>query len=188
MGALIFSGAGWLSKVLGAVVVIAGGLTLAGIVCPTAAKLAGWGFLAVLALAVARFWPYTLEEILNGIEYIYLLRFELLAGGILAIGLPVTYWVLPSFAVGLFDGRGFHSFMFTVWAAFQLAWTIMITARLVLVYGPDRFGRAKPVALKRAGFRSVASFGLLALPIVVVLFEGSAASVSFRKRSEASLL
>jgi hypothetical protein len=174
LGALIFSGTGWLSKVLGAVVVIAGGLTLAGIFQPKAMTLAGAGFLALLLLAAVKFWPYTLAEISNGIEYGYLLRFPIIAGALLAVVLPAAFCSVPSIFVGLFDGRGFWSFTLIVWAAFQLAWTIMINARLVLVYAPERFERATPIVLSGAGAPSVSLYGLLAAPVVVTLFYGTA--------------
>jgi len=99
----------------------------------------------------------------------------------LAAGLPAGYRLAPSFFSGLFDGIGFPSFVFIVWAAFQLAWTIMVTVRLVFVYGPDRFGRVNMNAATGAvsgprpvGAATVAAFGALALPVVMVLYAGTA--------------
>ena len=74
--------------------------------------------------------------------------------------------------MGAFDARGFVSFLFIVWASFQLAWTVMVTSRLVLVYGPDRFARAT-FQPRRVTAKVVSAFGLLAVPLVVVLFIGS---------------
>jgi hypothetical protein len=48
----------------------------------------------------------------------------------------------------------------------------MVTSRLVLVYGPDRFARAT-FQPGRVSARVVSAFGALALPLVVVLFIGS---------------
>jgi hypothetical protein len=66
------------------------------------------------------------------------------------------------------------SFLVVVWAAFQLAWTIMVTSRLVFVYGPDRFVRAASIHPKPVGAGLVSAFGFLAVPAVVVLFLGTA--------------
>lgn len=115
----------------------------------------------------------SLATILEWIEYAYLLRFQVTAGLLLAVGLPLAYFLVPSVCVGLFDAMGFTSFVFVVWAAFQTAWTIMVTCRLVLVYGPARFGPGLAFAPKPVGAGTVALFGLLALPVVVVLFSGT---------------
>jgi hypothetical protein len=133
----------------------------------------------------SRFWPYFLKSVLIGIEYAYLMRFQVLAALLLAIGLPLGHHVIPSLFVGIFDGRGFWSFSFIVGAAFQLAWTIMVTCRLVLVYGPDRFFPANSTETQPAQavqtvpfvqtvrISTVAAFGLLAIPLVVVLYIGT---------------
>jgi hypothetical protein len=116
----------------------------------------------------------SLATVLEWIEYIYLLRFQIAAALVLAVGLPLAYYLVPSVFVGLFDAMGFTSFVFVVWAAFQAAWTIMVTSRLVLVYGPARFGPGIAFAPKPVGAGTVALFGLLAVPVVVVLFLGTA--------------
>jgi hypothetical protein len=124
------------------------------------------------AIAHLPFRP-NLDDVLGWIEYAYLMRFQILAATILAVGLPLGYSVIPSLFEGLFDGRGFRSLAFTVWAAFQLAWTIMATCRLVLVYGPDRFGRAQRIQVQPVRSRIVASFGLLAVPLVATVCWGT---------------
>ena len=102
----------------------------------------------------------------------FLLRFQITAALILFLALPLAYHLIPSLFVGVFDAQGFVSFAFIVWAAFQLAWTVMVASRLVLVYGPERFSRA-PFQPRRAGAKVVSAFGLLAVPLVVILFIGS---------------
>jgi hypothetical protein len=115
----------------------------------------------------------SLAAILEWIEYAYLLRFQIAAALMLAVGLPLAYYLVPSVFVGLFDAMGLGSFLFVVWAAFQVAWTIMVTSRLVLVYGPARFGPGITSTPKPVGAGTVALFGLLAVPVVVVLFRGT---------------
>jgi len=125
---------------------------------------------------------FSLESILARVEYAYLIRFQAVAGLLLVAGLPLAYHFIPSIFVGLFDARGFWSFCFVVWAAFQLAWTVMVACRLVVVYGPERFPRMRPGVLDTqtsapaniVGVGTVIWFGLLALPVVIVLFIGTA--------------
>jgi hypothetical protein len=116
----------------------------------------------------------SLATVLVWIEYGYLLRIQIAAALVLAVGLPSAYYLVPSIFVGLFDAMGSTSFVFVAWAAFQTAWTIMVTSRLVLVYGPARFGSVIAFAPKPVGAGTVALFGLLAVPVVVVLFLGTA--------------
>jgi hypothetical protein len=129
-------------------------------------------------------------SLVRSIEYAYFMRFQLIAGFILAIALPLSFHLVPSIFIGLFDGRGFWSFAFIVWAAFQLAWTVMVTCRMVLVYGPDRFSCAEEQGAENVvtaqqgvserhriarpvGKGTVISFGLLAVPLAIVLWIGS---------------
>jgi hypothetical protein len=191
LGVLLWSGVQRGSRLLSAALFAAGVLTLGGLVIPKVMAYSVYLFALVLLLSVVRFWSYSLNSFLVAVEYAFLMRFQVLAALILALGLPIGYYVIPSLFVGLFDGRGFWSFAFIVWAAFQLAWTIMVTCRLVLVYGPERFARAKSivVAPEEAGqaeqaqnpadavepvrIRTVAAFGLLAFPLVAVLCIGT---------------
>ena len=157
---------------IAAALLITGVLLLAGLAYPAAMTVAGYGFVLVFGLLIARLWPYSTDTVLSWIEYGFLLRFQIFAGLILVLALPLAYHLIPSLFVGAFDARGFVSFLFIVWAAFQLAWTVMVTSRLVLVYGPDRFARAT-FQTGRVTAKVVAAFGLLAVPVVVVLFIGS---------------
>jgi len=65
-------------------------------------------------------------DVLEWIKYAYLLRFQVAAALVMAVGLPVAYYLVPSVFVGLFDAMGFTSFLFVVWAAFQGARTITV--------------------------------------------------------------
>jgi hypothetical protein len=173
-GVLVWSRKGRFARLLAFALVVSGVLTLVGLGIPKVMVYATYGFALSFLLILARVWPYPADLVLLWIEYAYLLRFQILAAAILSLALPLAYHFVPSVFVGLFDARGFSSFLFVAWAAFQLAWTIMVTSRLVLVYGPDRFMRATSVQPKRVGAGTVAGFGLLALPVVVVLFMGTA--------------
>jgi hypothetical protein len=172
-GMLVWSRKGRFPRLLAFALVVSGVLTLVGLAIPNVMVYAVYGFALSFLLILARVWPYPADSVLLWIEYAYLLRFQIVAGAILALALPLAYHFVPSVFVGLFDARGFSSFVFVAWAAFQLAWTILVTSRLVLVYGPDRFMRATSVQPKRIGTGTVAAFGLLALPVVVVLFIGT---------------
>jgi hypothetical protein len=152
--------------------VITGVLLLAGLASPKAMTIAGYGFVLVFVLLLARFWPYSTDTVLTWIEYGFLLRFQITAALFLFLVLPLAYHVIPSLFVGVFDAQGFVSFVFIVWAAFQLAWTVMVTSRLVLVYGPDRFARAT-FQPGRVTPKVVTAFGFLAVPLIVILFIGS---------------
>src|SRR5262249_21250063 len=107
------------------------------------------------------------------IEYAYLLRFQIIAGVILVAALPLGYRLVPSVFTGLFDATGWPSLVFVVWAAFQLAWTVMITSRLVLRYAPDRFERAREIKLHHVGAIVLVLFGMLAVPSVVCAWLGT---------------
>lgn len=172
-GILVWSRQGRIPRLLGLALVVSSVLTLIGLGIPNVMVYAVYGFGLSLVLLLVRVWPYPANSVLLCVEYAYLLRFQISAGAILSLALPLAYHFLPSVFVGLFDARGFSSFLFVVWAAFQLAWTIMVTSRLVFVYGPDRFVRATSIQPKGVGAGLVACFGLLALPVVVVLFIGT---------------
>lgn len=116
------------------------------------------------------------HRLLLFVEYLYLMRFPLLAAVILAAGLPCGFVFAPSMFVGLFDAGRFWGYSFIVFMEFQLAWSIMITIRLILVYGRDRFksladlGWQEPQEIHSL---HLASFGLLAVPSLVLTWIGS---------------
>src|SRR4051812_8682740 len=88
-----------------------------------------------------------IDKVLLVLEYAYLMRFPIVSGFLLAAALPISFYLLPSFALGLFDARGIWSLLFIVWIALNLTWAIMITSRLVLVYAPDRFPGLPPISI-----------------------------------------
>src|SRR5262249_2742008 len=118
--------------------------------------------------------PLTVPQIVALVESAFLLRFQILAALTLAIGLPVGRFMAPSIFAGLFDAIAFWSVMFIVWAACQLAWTVMITSRLALACGGARFRSLhhfKPREDLSAIY--VALFGALAAPCVVLIWFGT---------------
>lgn len=169
LGKVFWNQSNLFSRVHASVAGLAGILTIPAAWSPSFLKVAVFAFAAVFLLALVRYFPFTWDEVVVFLEYSYLIRFQITAGVLLAVGLPLGYFAVPSVFQGLFDGRGFWSFVFIVWAAFQLAWTIMITCRLVFVYGPERFGRAKSLHVSPVGAKTVVLFALLAVPPVYVL-------------------
>jgi hypothetical protein len=148
--------------------------------------------LGVLVVAAAiKFWPRNFDwsRLLMWIEFLYLIRFQVLTALFLAVVVPAGYFLAPSIFIGLFDARGLRSFILVVWMAVQLAWTVMISVRMVLVYGPERFAgirdlgvpcqkpeRAAETIQRRAGdvgYLDMTLFGLLAVPCIALLFYGT---------------
>lgn len=130
-------------------------------------------------------YPFRLNQLLAWVETIYLLRFQVAGGVLLAVVLPCCYFFTPWIFAGIFDALGFWSFVFVVWASLQLAWTVMITSRMVFVYGPDRYQslrriRSHPslydakhlsvddLPMDEPSWAVVGSFGALALPCTVM--------------------
>jgi Patatin-like phospholipase len=142
-------------------------------------------FLLIGLVSYFPIYPFRINQLLAWIETIYLLRFQIVGGLLLAVVLPCCYFVTPWIFAGIFDALGFWSFVFVVWASLQLAWTVMITSRMVFVYGPDRYQSLKRIrshpSLYDAKHLSadnlpkdepswavVGSFGALALPCTVM--------------------
>jgi hypothetical protein len=187
LGVLVWVRKGRLYRLTAIALFVSGVLTLVGLGIPHVMVYAAYGFALSFLFILARVFPYPADAVLLWIEYAYLLRFQISLAGILALALPLAFRFVPGLFVGVFDARGFASFVFVVWAAFQLAWTIMVTSRLVFVYGPARFVRATSIAPKRVGPGLVAAFGLLALPVVAILFLGTSA-LSFTGKVLATIL
>jgi hypothetical protein len=159
-------------RTLGWIFALAGVLFVAGV--PTQSLKPALGVTVLgTAMALIVYFPLCMDETLAIVEYSYLIRFQILFSALLAVLLPVFYWVVPSVFVGLFDAVHRVSFTLVVWAAFQLAWIVMITSRLVLVYGADRFPGVNTLRIRDANSRTVVLFGLLAIPFIVVLCLGT---------------
>jgi hypothetical protein len=150
-------------------------LTLLGLYAGGLMKYATWFLVFAFAVAIVRYCPWhpSANGIVVLIEYAYLIRFQIIAAAILVLGLPVAYWAVPSVFEGLFDARGIRSYSLISWAALQLAWTIMVTCRLVLAYGPERFGRAERIDMQSPGLQTVSAFALLAVPSIAALWCGT---------------
>jgi hypothetical protein len=123
--------------------------------------------------------PFSVSQFLLWIQVFYLLRFQIIGGLLLAVVLPVLYFTAPSIFIGIFDALGRSSFVFVVWIALQLAWTVMITSQMIFVYGPERYSAL--AALKgvsesgddspnddRLSWTAVGCFGALALPTIIM--------------------
>ncbi|WP_348263923.1 hypothetical protein P8935_05155 [Telmatobacter sp. DSM 110680] len=130
--------------------------------------------------------PFSISKLLLWIETLYLLRFQMFGGAILALILPISYFAAPSIFIGIFDALGFVSFVFVVWAALELAWTVMITSRMVLVYGPDRYSALRTLQADNIAAAAVdgcmsdhlswpvvGCFGALALPSILMTISGT---------------
>ena len=107
------------------------------------------------------------------LEYAYLVRYSLAPALLLSLLLPILFFLIPSIFVGLFDARGMWSLMFIAWIALSLAWTIMVTGRLVLVYAPNRYPDLPRIPLKEVSVRVALYFALLAVPLLALTWYGS---------------
>jgi hypothetical protein len=161
------------TRILVGVLLAAGVLTAVGLFVPLGMQAAALCFVVAILISLVVYLPFSMTAILQFIEYTYLLRFQIFFAFLLVAMLPALYWVAPSIFVGLFDARGFVSLIFVTWAAFQLAWTIMITSRLVLVYGPERFTTAGSTNVQRVGARTAILFGVLAVPFLATTWLGT---------------
>jgi hypothetical protein len=125
--------------------------------------------LVIAIFAYFPFGPFTWDRLLVWIEFAYLIRFQVIGAILLVVVLPAGYFAAPSVFTGIFDALGPKSFTFVVWATLQLAWTIMITSRLVIVYGPSRFHGVKTiVGAAEFQWSSAALFACLAAPCILM--------------------
>src|SRR5919197_5527714 len=79
--------------------------------------------LAALGIRQGRSGALDFARLLMWVEFLYLVRFQLIAALLLTVILPACYFLVPSIFIGLFDARGVWSFVLVVWMAGQLAWT-----------------------------------------------------------------
>ena len=136
----------------------------------------------IAILSYFPFGPFTWERFLVWIEFAYLIRFQLIGALLLAVVLPASYFLFPTIFIGLFDALGFRSFVFVVAASLQLAWTVMITSRLVLVYGPDRFPSIRTLRARPSlPWTTAALFLGLAAPCIVMTCCGTMTLVWWQK-------
>jgi Patatin-like phospholipase len=153
-------------RFLSATLFLAAIFTLAGVHFALSMKAAGACLSLALIVASVQYFPFEIK--LSWLQYAYLMRFQIVFGLLLAVGLPAGYFFVPSIFLGLFDTRGLRSFTLVVWASLQLAWAIMVTSRLVLAYGAERFPDVIPTNVQAMKSRTVIFFGLLAVPCILM--------------------
>src|SRR5215207_3923241 len=109
-----------------------------------------------------------LNRILSFATYVYLLRFPLLtAAAAVGIALAAFFTDARLLLGGLFDVSERYGVFLVSLTAFLAAWTVMLTWRLVLLYGQRRFDAEFRPVNPNVRWRHLALSGLLALPIVV---------------------
>jgi hypothetical protein len=172
----------WWRIIMAGILILSGLSVIAGVfyipLLTLGIILLGVGLLVALALFFP-IRPFSVSQLLLWIQVFYLLRFQIIGGLLLAVILPVLYFTAPSIFIGIFDALGRSSFVFVVWAALQLAWTVMLTSRMIFVYGPERYSAL--AALKgdseregdspeddRLSWTAVGCFGALALPTIIM--------------------
>src|SRR5260370_19667956 len=171
--------------VMAILMLVSAGLTVAGIshlsLLVPSILLLFFSFVIAI-LSYFPFGPFTWERFLVWIEFAYLIRFQLIGALLLAVVLPASYFPVPTIFIGLFDALGFRSFVFVVAASLQFAWTVMITSRLVLVYGPDRFPSIRTLRARPSLPWTTAMLFLgLAAPCIVMTCCGTMTLVWWQK-------
>lgn len=76
------------------------------------------------------------------IQFMHLLRVQLFIALLILLPIPIGALMHAGTFVGLSDAIWFYSLVAITMALFLLAWTLHITTRLVLIYGPPRYGIA----------------------------------------------
>lgn len=162
---------GW-RRALGLLLIVIAAVTICGLawipLLTVAAVLTAIALLTAIVLFMPLH-PWAWKTALMWVEFCYLIRFQLIGGALLAIGLPAGYFAAPSIFSGLFDAQGFLSFAFIAYVSLQLALIVMITSRLTLVYGPIRFtGIRELPAAGGVTWTMTGMFSLLALPVIMM--------------------
>src|SRR5215470_594208 len=112
-----------------------------------------------------------LQRLIEWLTYAYLIRFPLLTAAAL-VGIPyAAFWTgARSLLENLFDLDP-GAIMLVTMTALLSAWSVMVTARLVLTYSSERFGVAQ-AKIGSLGWRHILLFGLLAAPVIAgVVYE-----------------
>jgi Patatin-like phospholipase len=152
-------------------------LTVAGVFYIPLLTVALLALALALFLALFHYFPFgklSWDAVLSWIEFVYLIRFQVMALVLLTLVLPAGFFAAPSMFIGLFDALSFNSFVFVAWAAFQLAFTTMFTSRLVLVYGPERFPGISRLRKKYSlSWPTVGAFACLSAPCLVMMCCGT---------------
>src|SRR5215475_10154798 len=112
-----------------------------------------------------------LQRLIDWLTYAYLIRFPLLTAAAL-VGIPYAAFRTGarSLLENLFDLSP-GAIMLVTMIALLSAWSVMVTARLVLTYSNERFGVAQ-AEIGSLGWRHILLYGLLAAPITAgVVYE-----------------
>lgn len=111
-----------------------------------------------------------LQRLIQWLTYAYLIRFALLTA-VALVGLPFASFFTGarSLLENLFDLEPLAVALVTM-TALLAAWSVMVTARLALIYGAERFGVAQAKIGFLLGWRHILLFGLLAAPIIAGVF------------------
>jgi hypothetical protein len=113
-----------------------------------------------------------LQRIIRWLTFSYLIRFPLLTA-VALVAIPYVAFRTGASALleNLFDLDPGGVLLVTM-AALLAAWSVMVTARLALIYCNERFGVAPAKIDYLLKWRHILLFGLLALPIIAgVLYE-----------------
>jgi hypothetical protein len=73
------------------------------------------------------------------LQILHLLRVQLFAALLLFLAIPIGVCLHNGTFIGLSDAIGYRSLTLLTTSLFLLAWTLHITTRLVLIYGPARY-------------------------------------------------
>ena len=99
------------------------------------------------------------------LTYIYVLRVPLLCSLLL---LFLSFRTSSSLLGNLFDVPTAWPMFLLSFTAFITAWTIMITSRIILIYGPERFGLFTGRIATNIKWRHILMASFIVLPLVIV--------------------
>src|SRR5262245_40800693 len=99
------------------------------------------------------------------LTYAYVLRVPLLCSLVLIL---ICFGTHNPVLGNLFDVQGVRPMYLLSFTAFVTAWTIMVTWRIILIFGPDRIDLAAGRAATTVKWRNIVAASLIVLPIVLV--------------------
>src|SRR5579871_542612 len=109
------------------------------------------------------------ERIATWAAYLYLRRVPVLIGAVMALFPVIALWPARILLQNLFFLTPGATFWCTV-ATVVLAWSLLLTARLVLLNGSDRFGLPQQLWAVNLSTASVVKVTFLSLPILLAQF------------------
>lgn len=111
----------------------------------------------------------SLECVLSSLGRLYLLRVPLLTAlGIVGFCFAAFIWppVTTLLLGNAFDISSFWGVFSISWVAFLAAWVVMVTWRLVRLYGPERFSNAPPRISRELRWRDLLPHAAIALVVL----------------------